>query len=46
MIEFHLFIDSGADITLIPYSFGLMLRLTKDVGEIRELNGVRGIGIN
>ncbi|MCD6275723.1 MAG: hypothetical protein J7J42_03160 [Thermoplasmata archaeon] len=44
-IEFHPFIDSGADITLIPYSFGLMLGLTKDVGEIRELKGVRGIGV-
>ena len=29
-IEFHPFIDSGADITIIPYSFGLMLGLSKD----------------
>ena len=44
-IEFHPFIDSGADITLIPYSFGLMLGLSKNLGEIKELKGVRGIGL-
>ena len=44
-IEFHPFIDSGADITLLPYSFGLMLGLSRDFGEIKELKGVRGIGL-
>ena len=44
-IEFHPFIDSGADITLLPYSFGLMLGLSTDLGSIKELRGVRGIGI-
>ena len=44
-IEFHPFIDSGADITLIPYSFGLMLGLSKDSEKIKELKGVRGIAL-
>ncbi len=44
-IEFHPFIDSGADITLLPYSFGIMLGLSKEVGDIKELKGVRGIGL-
>jgi len=44
-IEFHPFIDSGADITLLPYSFGLMLGLSRDLGDIKELRGVRGIGV-
>ncbi len=44
-IEFHPFIDSGADIALLPYSFGLMLGLSKNIGEIKELKGVRGIGL-
>ncbi len=44
-IEFHPFIDSGADITLLPYSFGLMLGFKKEIGELHELKGVRGIGV-
>ncbi len=44
-IEFHPFIDSGADITLLPYSFGIMLGLSKELGDIKELKGVRGIGL-
>ena len=44
-IEFHPFIDSGADITLLPYSFGIMLGLSKEIGDIKELRGVRGIGL-
>ncbi len=44
-IEFHPFIDSGADITLLPYSFGIMLDLSKELGDIKELKGVRGIGL-
>ena len=44
-IEFHPFIDSGADVTLLPYSFGLMLGLDKNIGDIKELKGVRGIGV-
>jgi hypothetical protein len=44
-IELHPFIDSGADITLLPYSFGLMLGFKKNIGELYELKGVRGIGV-
>ncbi len=44
-IEFHPFIDSGADITLLPYSFGIMLGLSKELKNIKELKGVRGIGL-
>ena len=44
-IEFHPFIDSGADMTLLPYSFGLMLGFSEKTGNIKELHGVRGIGL-
>ncbi len=44
-VEFHPYIDSGADITLIPYSFGLYLGLRVGEGKIEELKGVRGIAI-
>lgn len=43
-IPFAPYIDSGADITLIPFSLGIKLGFepTKD---ILELHGVRGIGL-
>jgi len=43
-IPFAPYIDSGADITLIPYTLGLKLgfEITK---EIINLHGVRGIGL-
>ena len=44
-IEFHPYIDSGADMTLLPYSFGLMLGFSEETGSIKELQGVRGIGL-
>lgn len=44
-IEFHPYIDSGADMTLLPYSFGLMLGFSQETGNIKELQGVRGIGL-
>lgn len=39
-IELHLYIDSGADITLIPLSFGRLLGFEIDEDEIMELKGV------
>jgi len=43
-ISFAPYIDSGADITLIPYTLGLKLgfEISKD---IVNLHGVRGIGL-
>ena len=41
-IPFAPYIDSGADITLLPYSLGLKLGF-KPTAEIVELHGVRGI---
>ncbi len=43
-IPFAPYIDSGADITLIPYTLGLKLgfEISKD---IVNLHGVRGIGL-
>lgn len=41
-IEFHPYIDSGADITLIPLSLGKLLGLTIDEKKIQEIGGIRG----
>jgi len=41
-MKMELFIDSGADITLIPYTAGLYLGLNKDESKIIELRGVAG----
>jgi hypothetical protein len=43
--EFHPYIDSGADITLIPYSMGLYLGFKSPEGKIEELRGVRGVAL-
>ncbi len=39
-IEASMYIDSGADISLIPLSVGLALGLTQKPSEIREMKGV------
>ncbi len=39
-IELHPYIDSGADISLIPLSFGKLLGLEINKEEIKELGGV------
>lgn len=39
-IDCHSYIDSGADITLIPFSFGKLLRLEIEKEKIRELYGL------
>ncbi len=44
-IEEHPYIDSGADITLIPLSFGKLLGFEVKNQEIEELQGVGGRGI-
>ncbi len=44
-IEDHLYIDSGADITLLPLSFGKLLGFDIIKEEIEELYGVEGRGI-
>lgn len=41
-IELHPYIDSGADVTLFPLSFGKLLGLEIDEDEIKELKGVGG----
>lgn len=41
-IELNPYIDSGADVTLFPLSFGRLLGLTIDGEEIKELKGVGG----
>jgi len=41
-IELHPYIDSGADITLIPLSLGEYLGFEIDKSEIKELRGVGG----
>lgn len=41
-IEFHPYIDSGADITLIPLSFGKLLGFTIDEKNIEQIGGIRG----
>lgn len=39
-IECHPYIDSGADITLIPFSMGKLLGLKMDRENIKELHGL------
>ncbi|MFH0775311.1 MAG: hypothetical protein V2A53_07480 [bacterium] len=44
-IECHLYIDSGADVTLIPFSLGKLLGLEIDEDKIEEIYGVGKQGI-
>lgn len=41
-IEFHPYIDSGADVTLIPFSFGKLIGLKTDEKKIEQIGGIRG----
>lgn len=41
-IEFHPYIDSGADVTLIPLSLGKLIGLTIDEQKIEQIGGIRG----
>lgn len=41
-IEFHPYIDSGADITLIPLSLGKLIGLKFDEDNLEQIGGIRG----
>ena len=41
-IEFHPYIDSGADVTLIPLSLGKLIGLSVDEKKIEQIGGIRG----
>lgn len=41
-IEFHPYIDSGADITLLPYSLGKLIGLSRDEKRIQQIGGIKG----
>ena len=41
-IELHPYIDSGADITLVPYSFGKLLGFSKVFGAKEKIGGIGG----
>jgi hypothetical protein len=40
--ELHPYIDSGADVTMIPLSFGKLLGLSTNKSEIKQIGGIRG----
>lgn len=41
-VELHPYIDSGADVTLIPYSFGVLLGIQKRNGQAERIGGISG----
>lgn len=41
-IEFHPYIDSGADITLIPLSLGKLIGLSKNQRKVEHIGGIKG----
>ena len=41
-IEFHPYIDSGADVTMIPLSLGKLLGFEIDENKIQQIGGIRG----
>ena len=41
-IEFHPYIDSGADVTLIPLSLGKLIGLSKDEKKVEHIGGIKG----
>lgn len=41
-IKFNPYIDSGADVTLIPLSLGKLIGLTIDDKKIEQIGGIRG----
>lgn len=41
-VEFHPYIDSGADVTLIPFSLGELLGFKTEEEGIEEIGGIRG----
>lgn len=41
-IEFHPYIDSGADVTMIPLSLGKLVGLSAESQNIEKIGGIRG----
>ena len=41
-IEFHPYIDSGADVIMVPLSLGKLLGFEIDEGKIQQIGGIRG----
>ena len=41
-VEFHPYIDSGADVTLIPLSLGELLGFKIENEKVEEIGGIRG----
>lgn len=41
-IKFHPYIDSGADLTMIPLSLGRLLGFKLDENKVRQIGGIRG----
>ncbi len=41
-IEFHPYIDSGADVTMIPLSLGKLLGFKIDETKVQQIGGIRG----
>lgn len=41
-IEFHPYIDSGADVTMIPLSLGKLLGLRLHETQVQQVGGIRG----
>jgi hypothetical protein len=41
-LEFHPYIDSGADLTMIPLSLGKLIGFKIDSGKVEQIDGIRG----
>lgn len=41
-LEFHPYIDSGADVTMIPLSLGKLVGFEIDESKIQQIGGIRG----
>jgi len=41
-IEYHPYIDSGADITMVPLSLGKLLGFHLDENQVQQIGGIRG----
>lgn len=44
-LEIPMYIDSGADITLIPFTLGKALGFQEKADEIRQMKGISGAGV-
>ena len=44
-LEIPMYIDSGADITIIPLKLGEALGFRQDSAQIREIRGIAGAGV-